>query len=167
MIKDKIDQMSMAFHKLEQATETARLCQREFNDVFASTLNDLSLIPYIYKWYRDCAAENKFSSDRRNNNYKQFIFIILLLYSPASLFGGKIRNDLRTSIADLLHLRANTIVYHMRDRVVVWIGTYKIFADEVAIAYEDIMMHLNISKLSHLENMGSLPLIRHSPLEKS
>ena len=167
MIKDKIDQMSITFHKLEQAMEAARSCQREFNDVFASTLTDLSLIPNIYKWYRECANKNQFSSDRRNNNYKQFICIILLLYSPASLFGGKIRNDLRVSIADLLHLRANTIVYHMRDRVIVWIGTYKTFADEVAIAYEDVMMHLQLSNLVSLEKTGSLPLIRHSPLEKS
>ena len=167
MIKDKIDQMSVAFHQLEQALDTVKICQRHYNSVFEATLTDVSLIPQIFKWYRQCAQDHNFGSDCRNNNYKQFIFIILFLYSPASLFGGKIKNDLRTTVADLLHLRANTIVYHMRDKVVVWIGTYKVFADEVTIAYEDIIQHLQTAQLTIPESRDFVPLIQHSPLAKS
>lgn len=135
-------QMRDAWTTLEKAQADAREAQLLIDKVFQGVISDLSLLPQLYAWYRDVADRKRFSSDIRNGNHKQFVFVVLMLYSPMSLYGGKIGSNLRREIAGLLHLRSHTILYYMRDKAVAWNSTYKTFSSEVEAAYEALMVRL-------------------------
>lgn len=135
---EAIEKMRKAQKELSDAMNAMAPIIERYNNIFRGKLSDLTKLPMLYEWYQGTTARHGFNSDARNNNHKQFVYVILMLYSPASLFGGKISRELRTEIASLLRLKSPTILYHMRDRSVVWMRTYKAFASEVNIAYEEI-----------------------------
>ena len=101
-------------------------------------LTDLSLIPRLYEEYNRIAEENGFRGDLRNGNHKQFLMVLLLLYCPECVFGGRISRPFRNAVSSVLHLKSSHIVYSMRDKSAVWYRNYKTFAVEVDLAYSTI-----------------------------
>lgn len=137
-----LEQMHSAWVEQEKAHTDMAKIQAHVNNVFQSKLTDLSLIPQLYDWYQDCTLRNNFISDSHNHN-KQFVFIMLMLYSPRSLYGAEIKRGLRKSIAAAININEDTALYRMRSKAAIWIKTYKAFSSEVTIAFDEIMNRLH------------------------
>lgn len=124
---------------LKEAMTMQRRMQTAIDRMRAGRMDDLSLIVPLYEEYRRISAENGFGSDARNDNNKQFLFVILLLYCPECIFGGEVHRGLRCAIASVLNLKSGHIVYSMRDKAAVWYRTYPAFREEVDTAYRSLM----------------------------
>lgn len=132
-----LQQMRDVFAAFMESTQRMTAATLEYSAVFAPRLTDLTLIPKLYDWYCAYAEENKFTADL-NSRKKQFVFVVLMLFSPPSIFGGKIRKALRNAIAHTFGISDGTAIYKMRDKAVAWQSTYKTFADEIDKAYQHI-----------------------------
>jgi len=128
--------------ELKDACIRAAEANVQFAQVFAPRMKDLSLIVAIHDRYVEIAAESGFKADGTSNN-KQFLFIVLYLYSPASLLGGRINKELRSSIATALGISASTALYKMRSTSVSWYETYPEFRNECNLALEKIDAYLS------------------------
>lgn len=124
--------------QLKEAFEAQRQLRMRIDRMKGGRLTDLSLIPYLYGEYRKIAEAEGFSADSRNGNHKQFLMVLLLLYCPEAIFGGKIPRGFRDAVASVLHVKGH-IVYSMRDRATVWYMTYPEFSNEVDMAYSLIV----------------------------
>lgn len=128
-----LEEYRKAADGLREAHRAAAEADVRFGRLLAPKVSDLGLIGGVHEWYRREAAERSFRADGTANN-KQFVFLVLYLYSPASLVGGRISKGLRRAIAAALGIRAATAVYKMRSVAVSWYGTYPRFREEVDAA---------------------------------
>lgn len=119
--------------RVKEAFEAQRILHARIGRV-GGRLSDLSLIPRLYGEFRAVAEREGFCSDTRSHNHKQFLMVLLMLYCPEAIFGGKIRRDFRDMVASVLNVKGH-IVYSMRDRAAVWYRTYPEFAKEVDMTY--------------------------------
>ena len=77
--------------------QKSRLSERE-QELTKPILLDLSIIPTIFKWYCEIVGNCGLPERRAGSSFRQkFIFIILFLYSPSALAGGKIAKIGRAS----------------------------------------------------------------------
>lgn len=125
-----LEEYKKAADGLKEAHRAAAEADARFGRLLAPKASDLGLIGGIHEWYRRTAAERSFRADGTANN-KQFVFLVLYLYSPASLVGGRINKGLRRAIAAALGISAATAVYKMRSVAVSWYGMYPRFREEV------------------------------------
>jgi len=133
---EKLQQMREVFAAFVDSAQRLSETTSEYNAIFKPKLNDVSLIPRLYEWYCQCADKFGFKTDK-NGRKKQFVFIVLIYFSPASIFGGEVRKELRNAIADIFGIKGIGI-YRMRDNAVAWQSTYKTFAAETDKAYRHI-----------------------------
>ena len=128
-LKNRLECVKVAFEAQRQLQ--ARI------DRMGGRLTDLTLIPRLYEEYKALAVRRRFCSDTRSHNHKQFLIVLLMLYCPEAIFGGKIRRDFRDMVASALNVKGH-IVYSMRDRAAVWYRNYPGFREEVDIAYGEL-----------------------------
>lgn len=126
-----------AVKDMKDACAKAAEANIQFAQVFTPKMSDLSLIGKIHQLYVKVADESGFSGDGTSNN-KQFVFLVLYLYSPASLCGGTINRKLRKAVASVLGINADTALYKMRATSVSWYDTYPEFRNECNRAIEEI-----------------------------
>lgn len=138
---NKLEPLINTVKELKDACIKAAEANMQFAQVFMPKLKDLSLIEKIHELYVKVADESGFSGDGTSNN-KQFVFLILYLYSPASLCGGKINRELRKAIASVLGISADTALYKMRATSVSWYETYPEFRKECNRAIEEINRYM-------------------------
>ena len=88
--------------------QKSRLSERE-QELIKPILSDLNIIPVIYKWYCEVVGNCGLPERRAGASFRQkFIFIILFLYSPSTLAGGKIAKGIRDILAGILGFKAPT-----------------------------------------------------------
>ena len=79
--------------------QKSRLSERE-QELSSPILTDFSLIPEIYEWFReilsgaDCPPNPESVTQR-----KKFLFIVLFLFAPSVLAGGRLPNGIRAEIS--------------------------------------------------------------------
>ena len=79
--------------------QKSRLSERE-QELSLPVLTDLSLIPEIYCWFKeilsgmDCPPNPESVTQR-----KKFLFIVLFLFAPSVLAGGRLPNGIRAEIS--------------------------------------------------------------------
>ena len=121
--------------------QKSRLSERE-SELSAPIMSDLDYIPSIYKWFceiqdfRDCPG-NKDSVHIR----KKFIFIILFLYAPSVLAGGRMPKGLRDKIAESVNISDKTFISHNIETVVLY-NNYKDFRKDIEYIYTGIVSRL-------------------------
>lgn len=136
-LKERIG-LGARLEQVKEAFEVQRQLNMKIDRMKGERLTDLSLIPRLYDRYREIASEYGFNADSRNGNHKQFLMVLLLLYCPDAVFGGRIFRLLRNAVASALSLKSGHIVYNMRDKAAVWYMNYSRFSSEVDIAYMEI-----------------------------
>lgn len=125
--------------QVKEAFEAQRQLNMRIDRMKGERLTDLSLIPRLYDEYNRIALENGFRGDVRNDNHKQFLMVLLLLYCPDAIFRGQIRRDFCMSVVKLLGLKSRNSVYNMRDKGASWYALYPQFSAEVDLAYNEIV----------------------------
>lgn len=127
--------------------QKSRLSERE-NELSAPLLTDLSVIIEIYNWFyeiqgnRNCPGRNESVHLR-----KKFIFIILFLYAPSVLAGGRMPIGLRDAIADAVKLSDITFISHNVETVVFMYQNYKDFRQDIDYLYIEILNRLKVNGL--------------------
>lgn len=122
--------------------QKSRLSERE-RELTKPTLTDLEMIGTLYEWFkeilesRDCPGRVESVTQR-----KKFIFIILFLYSPSALAGGKMKNGLRDKLAEVLGVNAQTAISDNRNGLLFSYGLYRYFRQDVDWIYGGILERL-------------------------
>lgn len=97
--------MTLDFNKIirikDIRIQKSELTEEE-NNKSCPVLTDIHLIPMLYEWFKDILANMDFPplSDSVRQR-KKFLFIILFLYSPGTLAGGKTPNGLRLALCQI------------------------------------------------------------------
>lgn len=127
--------------------QKSRLSERE-NELSVPMLTDLSVITEIYDLFceiqgnRDCSGRNESAHIR-----KKFIFIILFLYAPSVLAGGRMPIGLRNAIADAVKISDITFISHNVETVVFMYQNYKDFRQDISYLYTEILNRLKFKGL--------------------
>lgn len=126
--------------------QKSRLSERE-RELAKPLLSDLSLVPVIYEWFKEILANQDFPS-RIDSPYqrKKFIFIILFLFSPSTLAGGKMKVGLRDKIAEVTSC-TGSLISHNREDVTFFYQQYKSHRQDIDYLYTEILNRLKIKGL--------------------
>lgn len=123
--------------------EKAKLSVREA-ELSKPKLTDLAMIATLYEWFkeilagRDCAPRAESVIQR-----KKFIFIVLYLYSPSALAGGKMAQGVRKRISKVLGLGAASAVSDNVASVLFFYNQYLDFHRDVDWIYAKILERMN------------------------
>ena len=79
--------------------QKSKLSERE-KELTEPILTDLDMIGTLYRWFQEIISQKETFRLGNVTQRKKFIFIILFLYSPSTLAGGKMMNGLRNKLAD-------------------------------------------------------------------
>lgn len=89
-----MEQIIETIKKIEKTRTALRQAIADNELATSPRLKDLSLIPKIYEIFEQMKGKEIKVNDR-----KEFIFVIIYLYSPNKFFGGKMPQGLRRAIA--------------------------------------------------------------------
>lgn len=110
-------------------------------------LSDLSLIPMIYEWFKKILEDRDFPPNPDSpHQRKKFIFIILFLYSPSTLAGGKMKVGLRNKIAEVTGCTGSLISHNCGD-VTFFYQQYKSHRQDIDYLYTQILNQLKFKGL--------------------
>lgn len=73
---------------------------------------------------------------------KKFIFIILYLFSPGTLAGGKIKAGLREEMSRVLGIQSKTVISNNLDDIMFLYRNYKDFREDTGHLYTGILERL-------------------------
>ena len=124
-----------------------RLSERE-SEIAKPVLTDLGMIDTLYEWFKEIALEGKELPKGNVSQGKKFIFIILYLYSPTTLAGGKMRAGLREKLAEVFPIKEKSVVSNNTNNLVFSYQLYKYFRQDVERIYKEIILRLG----KYLEN---------------
>nr|DAQ54821.1 MAG TPA: hypothetical protein [Caudoviricetes sp.] len=124
-----------------------RLSERE-SEIAKPVLTDLGMIDTLYEWFKEIALDGKELPKGNVSQRKKFIFIILYLYSPTTLAGGKMRAGLREKLAEVFPIKEKSVVSNNTNNLVFSYQLYKYFRQDVERIYKEIILRLG----KYLEN---------------
>lgn len=119
--------------------QKSRLTERE-RELSAPVLTDLSLIPEVYGWFREIQTERDCPPNPESvTQRKKFLFIVLFLFSPSVLAGGRLPNGIRTELAKVFPHLSPSSISHNIEGVVFLYQNYKDFRHDIDRVYSIIM----------------------------
>lgn len=123
-------------------SEKSRLSEREY-ELSYPMLEDMDLIPDIYEWFKEF-LENRPLPPNINSvlQRKKFLFIILFLYSPSTLAGGRITNGLREELSKLFPNVSPCVISNNISDVYFIYNQYKETRKEIEEIYTEIINKL-------------------------
>ena len=127
--------------------QKSRLSERE-NELSTPVLSDLELIPVIYEWFKEELSEMAFPPQVECiTQRKKFLFIVLFLFSPSVLAGGRMPNGVRKSLEEVFpNVKPCTISNNLADVVFLY-QQYKDFRQDIEYLYTEIVNRLRIKGL--------------------
>lgn len=121
--------------------QKSRISERE-TELSAPMLHDYGLIGEIYGWFCELLSEQPLSPNINSPiQRKKFIFIVLFLFSPSTLAGGKMKIGLRDKIAEVTGC-TSTLISHNLDDVVFFYQQYKPHRRDIDYLYTEIVKRL-------------------------
>ncbi len=88
--------------------------ERIYDDVSEPILHDYSLIPYLYRVFYDITGEERLKGEIR----EIFVFLVVFLYAPGCLDNIKLPPHLRMAIANVLDIRAASVLSRIKESIV-------------------------------------------------
>lgn len=127
--------------------QKSRLSERE-QELAKPILTDSGLIPMIFEWYCELKGNCGLPERRAGASFRQkFIFIILFLYSPSTLAGGKIAKGIRDVLADILGFNAPTGISNLCVGVTFNYNNYKDYRADINYLCTEILNRLKFKGL--------------------
>lgn len=138
----------LVISELKTIREKKRRLSEQEAELSVPRICDISLIPMLYDWFNEI-QDNRNCPARKGcaRLKKQFIFIILFLYSPSTLAGGKIGNGIREAISDVLEFKSPTGVSNLCADVTFLHDNYKDFQSDIEYIYTEIVNRLKVEGL--------------------
>ena len=129
--------------KIREARCRFEIASKNLKMACSPTLHDTSLIPVIYRWFCEIVGDNINVEKRR-----QFLFIVLYLYSPKCLLGAKMPNGLRRAIVHTTKVSKGTVISDNANGILVRYNVYKWWKSET----DEILCRI----VENLENSGHI-----------
>lgn len=121
--------------------QKSSLTERE-NELMKPILTDMELVPAIFRWFCEINGNNGVPERRKGAEFRQkFIFIILFLYSPSALAGGKMKRGLRNKITEVIG-GTGTLISHSYSDLMFRYQMYKHYREEIDSIYNAIINRL-------------------------
>lgn len=126
--------------------QKSRLSERE-QELSKPLLSDISLVSVIYEWFKELLEKQDFPP-RIDSPYqrKKFIFIILFLFSPSTLAGGRVPNKIREELSKVVSCYPSYISHNI-ENVLFTFKQYKEFRQDIDYFYTEILNRLKIKGL--------------------
>ena len=125
--------------------QKSKLSERE-KELAEPILTDLDMIGMLYRWFQEIISQKEIFRSGNVTQRKKFIFIILLLYSPSTLAGGRMKNGLRDKLAEVLGVNAQTTISNNRNNLAFSYQLYKYFRQDVDWIYGEMMERIKPEK---------------------
>ena len=125
--------------------QKSKLSERE-KELTEPILTDLEMKGMLNRWYQENNTQKEIFRSGNVTQRKKFIFIILFLYSPSTLAGGKMKNGLRDKLAEVLGVNAQTTISNNRNNLVFSYQLYKYFRQDVDWIYGEMMERIKPEK---------------------
>ncbi len=126
--------------------QKSRLSERE-QELSEPMLHDYSLLEEIYGWFKEVLSGVTLPPDVDSpTQRKKFIFIVLFLYSPSTLAGGKMKVGLRNKIAEVTGC-TGTLISHNCEDVTFFYQQYKSHRQDIDYLYTEIVNRLKFKGL--------------------
>lgn len=127
--------------------QKSRLSERE-NELSSPILTDFGLIPEVYSWFKEILSERSCPPDIESvTQRKKFLFIILFLFAPSVLAGGRLPNGIRAEIAHVFPDVSPCVISNNIADVAFIYQQYKDFRQEIEYLYSRIVEQLKIKEL--------------------
>ena len=104
-------------------------------------LKDLSLIQKIYEIFEDMKGKGK---EIKVNDSKEFIFVVIYLYSPNKFFGGKMPQGLRRAITKATKVTCASVISATCTELMVLYTTYSDFRQGVDNLMDKVLLSMNL-----------------------
>lgn len=129
--------------ELEIVRKQKKRLQLEEARLSAPTLKKIELIPMLYEWFKNM-PQNQFVGNCESVNMmkKRFLFIVMYLYSPVFLVGGKMAKGIRGMLAEVLQYESRCSISSLGADVWILYSNYKSFRDPVNESYDLIIEKL-------------------------
>ena len=127
--------------------EKSRLSERE-QELSLPILTDLSLIPEIYGWFKEVLSEMDYPPNPESvTQRKKFLFIVLFLFAPSVLAGGRLPNGIRAEIAGVFPDVSPCVISNNIADVSFIYQQYKDFRQDIEYLYNQILERLKVKGL--------------------
>lgn len=124
--------------------QKSRLSERE-QELSSPILADYSLIPEIYVWFKEILAERPCPPNPENvTQRKKFLFIVLFLFAPSVLAGGRIPNGIRAEISHVFPDVSPCVISNNIADVSFIYQQYKNFRQDIEYIYCQIVERLKM-----------------------
>lgn len=120
-----MEQIIETIKKIEKARTALRQAISDNELATSPKLKDLSLIPKIYEVFEEIKGSHITVNDR-----KEFIFVVIYLYSPNKFFGGKMPQGMRKAISRTMRIDSTCISRTCTELMVLY-STYSDFRQGV------------------------------------
>lgn len=127
--------------------QKSRLSERE-SELSAPTLTNVEFIPTIYQWFSDILSNMDFPPCVDSvNQRKKFLYIILFLYAPSVLAGGRMPGGLRKVLEELFNHVSPCTISNNISNIVFLYQHYRDFRHDIGEIYTHIMQKLKDKEL--------------------
>jgi hypothetical protein len=134
-----MEQIIETIKRIEKARTALRQAIVDNELATSPKLKDLNLIPKIYELF-----EHKKGSVIKPNERKEFIFVIIYLYSPNKFFGGKMPQGLRRAITKATKVTCASVISATCTELMVLYTTYQDFRAGVDELMQDTKVALSL-----------------------
>lgn len=127
--------------------QKSRLSERE-NELSSPILTDFSLIPELYSWFKELLAEMACPPNPESvTQRKKFLFIVLFLFAPSVLAGGRLPNGIRDGLSDAIGVYSKSTISDNCSDVVFLFQNYSRFRQDIEYLYSQIVERLKVKGL--------------------
>lgn len=121
-----MEQIIETIKRIEKSRTALRQAMADNEIATSPKLKDLNLIPKIYKVFEELKGKEIKVNDR-----KEFIFVVIYLYSPNKFFGGKMPQGLRRAITKVTKVTCASVISATCTELMVLYTTYSDFRQNV------------------------------------
>lgn len=127
--------------------QKSRLSERE-QELSEPTLRNFTLIPDIYEWFKEILSEALCPPNIESvTQRKKFLFIILFLFAPSVLAGGRLPNGIRAELSKVFPDVSPCVISNNIADVTFIYQQYKEFRRDIEFIYTGIVNRLRIKGL--------------------
>ena len=134
--------MELDFKKIERIKEIRQIKSKlseEEHLLSTPELNPNEMLGEFYKKFQLIASKVSNESVSNVNSRKKFLFIVLYIFSPSVLAGGKMPRGLRDEISNVLGLHSKSTISDNCSDILFLYQNYAKFKNEVNEIYRKLM----------------------------
>ena len=120
------------------------------------TLRDYAMIPALYAWFNEIMDGDEGGQPGKACARMKFIFIILFLYAPGALAGGKMPDGLRAAIARTIPGISPCVISNNKKTSTFYYDVYNRYKEELLDIYGKLVCRMRDCVKSEQPGLGSL-----------